>query len=192
MKTNKDNYRALYIHGYMGQENGNASRLVRKELEDRNLPIILDAPSFPVTEREKMHEMLKKLQEENQYDFAIASSLGAFYTMQADFPTRILVNTAMPKDLRAIKESDPAGNPLITEEFLVGLEQDKKAFFENVKIPEWKENTLLIYGTEDTVAHSKDLLEPLADGLKIYHIPMEHRMSEVGAKAIGEILGKMC
>ncbi len=39
----------LYVHGYLGSGNGNASRLIRAALDRRGIAYQLDAPQFPVT-----------------------------------------------------------------------------------------------------------------------------------------------
>ena len=103
-----DDLRILYVHGYMGHGNGPSSQLIRAELDKRGISYTLDAPELPVTDPAKMKTILDGLTASGSYDFAIGSSLGALYVMQLSGPDKILINPALPEDLKAIRESEQA------------------------------------------------------------------------------------
>ena len=113
----------LYVHGYMGHGDGNASKLVRAALDRRGVAYQLDAPEFPVTEPDKMDEKLAELIP--QYKYVVASSMGAFYAMQHSEKFTILVNPALPENLRAIREKEAGQHPKLTDGLLDRLEKDE-------------------------------------------------------------------
>ena len=119
----------LYVHGYLGSGNGQSSKLVRGEFQAHGIPVKLNAPQFPVTEPRTMHEKLNQLLENNTYDFVVASSLGAIYVMQIPGVKKILVNIAVPDNLRRIRKEDPDNNnQYLTDSFLNYLEDEKNFF----------------------------------------------------------------
>ena len=181
--------RLLYVHGYLGHGNGSAARNLREALEKRGIQYTLDAPDFPVTEPEQMKEMLDCLLNEGGYDCVIASSLGAFYVMQAAGPERILVNPALPVNLRTIREQNPEGNSALTDEFLGALQNRCDAFFSSGAWEYIVSRTWLLYGTQDTVAGNEDYFgRYFHDASRIFHVDMEHRLDRAGAEKVCEIL----
>ena len=184
--------RLLYVHGYLGKGNGSAAQHLREALEKSGIRYTLDSPDFPVTNPERMKETLDSLLSEGGYDCVIASSLGAFYVMQAAGPERILVNPALPENLRTIREKNPEGNPALTNEFLDALQNRCDTFFGSGAWQEFGPRTRLLYGTLDTVAGNEEFFDRyFHDESRIFHVDMEHRLDDAGAEKVCEILETM-
>jgi len=188
MKTLK----LLYVHGYLGHGNGSASRLLKAELDKRGISYSLDAPDFPVTKPELMSEQLQKRMTEGNYDYVIASSLGAFYTLQTFGPMRILVNPALPENLRAIRDAAPEENPELTDELLEKLQEGVDYFFRYCHDDESVFLTYFVYGTRDTIAGNEAFFSRYYRVKShIFHVDMEHRLDPAGAEQVCDILEKL-
>ena len=184
--------RILYVHGYLGHGGGSASQKLRAALERRGIEFQLDAPEFPVTDRDAMKALLGDCVQSRRYDYFVASSLGAFYVMQTFGPMRILVNPAMPKDLRRIRDEAPEENPALTEEFLAGLERDKEHFLRNCMDDESLFLTYFIYGSRDEVAdNAAELGEHFHLDGYTFSVDMGHRMEDSGAEKVCDIIGML-
>lgn len=181
--------KVLYVHGYLGSGNGHSSQLIRREFESQGIPVSIEAPQFSVTEPEKMHEVLLKLIEENNYDYVVASSLGAFYVMQIPGIKKILINIALPDNLRQIKARDPANNPNLTSLFLDCIEQAKEQFFSGVFNDNIKHETFVIFGNRDDIAPNEVFLKQyFNDKSRIFYLDMGHKLDEIGARKVIEII----
>lgn len=183
----------LYVHGYLGHGNGSASQLIKTELDKRGIPYSLDAPDFPVTKPSLMREMLPDMIAGGHYDYVIASSLGAFYTMQTFGPFRILINPAMPENFKAIRDSEPADkNPQLTDEFIEKLQESADYFFDVCHDDESVFLTYLVYGNQDTIAGNEDFLKDYYhDESHIFHVDMEHKLDKTGAEKVCDIIEKI-
>jgi len=180
----------LYIHGYLGQGNGSSSVSIKNALDKKGIRYVLYAPEFPVTEPEKMFEMLEGLKKD--YDYLVASSLGAFYTMQTFGNYKILVNPALPENLKAIKNQDPENNPKLTDSFLDKLEKYIDEFLNGWAFSfddEPKFYTYLIYGTRDNIAGNETFFSKYFNrDSHIFHVDMEHKLDDTGAEKVVDII----
>ena len=184
-----EDIKILYVHGYLGSGNGHSSELIRKEFDSRGIPVVLDAPDFPVIKPEETKDKIRDLIEKSRYDCIVASSLGAFYSMQIPGIKKILVNTAMPENLKKIRDLDPEQNPGLSSEFISTLEKEKENFFSEVFNEEYKKETYLIYGTRDIIAPNEEFLKLYYnDESRVFHIDMEHKMDEQGSKKVFELI----
>lgn len=180
----------LYVHGYMGHGDGNASKLVRAALDRRGIAYQLDAPEFPVTEPDKMEEMLAELIP--QYKYVVASSMGAFYAMQHSERHTVLVNPALPENLRAIREKEAGQHPKLTDGLLDRLEKDEAHFFDTALGlfgDEYVFTTYFVFGDRDDVAGNEALFRqyyPLESHM--CHADMGHIMEPAGAEKVAEII----
>ena len=182
--------RILYVHGYMGSENGSASQLIRAELDRRGINYTLNAPQFDPTDPEGMKKDLERYMEEA--DLVIASSMGAFYVMQATGPTRILINPALPANLKKIHDEKPESNPKLTEELLKTLQTEIDRFFEKGIDEESISQTYLVFGTRDTVAgNEEEFCKYYIDDSHIFHVDMEHKVDASGAKTVCDIIERL-
>ncbi len=179
----------LYVHGYLGHGNGNASQLVREVLEKRGLDFQLDAPQFDVTDPEAMKKVFSGMA--TDYDFVVASSLGALYAAMYAEGFRILVNPALPKDLRKIRDEDPENNTNLTDDFLDWLEGEVDWFFDHSIDDEELFFTYLIFGDDDKVAGNRVLFEAHYPEKHIDGANMGHRMAPAGAEKVADILEKL-
>ncbi|WP_026512019.1 YqiA/YcfP family alpha/beta fold hydrolase [Butyrivibrio sp. LC3010] len=181
----------LYVHGYLGSGNGHSSEMLRGEFKARGIHANIEAPQFPVTEPEVMHKMLYTLIENNHYDYVVASSLGAFYVMQIPEIKKILINPAIPDNLRIIKESDSDSNPMLTSSFLDHIETEKEFFFSDKFNVSFMQETYLIYGTRDNIAPNEKLFKQYYDDESmISHVDMEHKLNRKGAAVVVELICK--
>ena len=184
-----DPIKVLYVHGYLGSGNGHSSNLIRREFQSQGISVRLDAPQFSVTEPEKMHATLLKLIEENDYDYVVASSLGAFYVMQIPGIKKNLVNIALPDNLRRIKALDPENNSNLTPAFLDSIEREKEHFFLETFDDSFKQETFVLYGNWDDIAHNEDFLSHYYDDeSRIHHLDMGHKLDEIGARKVVDII----
>ena len=179
----------LYVHGYLGHENGNASQLVSEALEKRGLVYQLDAPQFDVTDPKAMKEVFSGMAMD--YDYVVASSLGALYAMMYAGGFRILVNPALPKDLRKIRNEDPENNTKLTDTSLNGLEDKVSWFFDHSIDDEELFFTYFVFGDHDEVAGNRSVFEGHYPNNHIDGVSMEHKMSPAGAEKVVDILEKL-
>lgn len=183
----------LYVHGYMGSGNGNASKLVRAALDRRGIEYQLDAPQFPVMEPDKMDRELARLIP--QYNYIVASSMGAFYAMQYSERFAILVNPALPENLRAIRDKEAGRHPDLTDELLNRLEKDKTQFFDTTHGlfgDEYVFTTYFVFGDRDDIAGNEAFLGryyPLES--HVFHADMGHIMEAAGAEKVADIIEKL-
>ena len=187
----EEKIKILYVHGYMGHGGGNAS--IKAALDRRGIAYQLDAPQFPVTEPDEMHKKLAKLIP--QYTYVVASSMGAFYAMQYSERFTILVNPAMPENLRTIRDKEAGQHPELTDELLDRLEQDKAYFFDTVLGlfgDEYIHTTYFVFGEKDDIAGNEALLSqyyPLESHM--YHADMGHIMEPAGAEKVADIIEEL-
>ena len=183
----------LYVHGYLGHGNGSASQLIKAELDKRGVQYSLDAPDFPVTKPSLMRKMLTELIAGGKYDYVIASSLGAFYAMQTFGPFRILINPAMPENLKAIRDSEPAEkNPQLTDEFIEKIQKTADYFFDVCHDEESVFLTYLVYGNQDAIAGNEDFFKHYYyDESHFFLVDMEHKLDKIGAEKVCDIIEKI-
>ena len=185
-----DKLRILYVHGYMGSGNGSASQLVRAELDRRGIDYTLNAPQFDPTDPKGMKKDLKRYMQEA--DLVIASSMGAFYVMQTPGSTRILINPALPANLKKIHDEKPENNPKLTEELLKTLQTGIDRFFEKGIDEESISQTYLVFGTRDTVAgNEEEFRKYYNDDSHIFHVDMEHKVDASGARTVCDIIERL-
>lgn len=183
----------LYIHGYMGSGNGNASKLVKAALDRRGIEYQLDAPQFPVTEPDQMDGKLKELIP--QYDYIVASSMGAFYAMQYSECFTILVNPALPENLRVIRDKETGRHPDLTDGLLDRLEAEQKRFFDTTLGlfgDEYVFATYFVFGDRDDIAGNEAFFRryyPLES--HVFHADMGHIMEAAGAEKVADIIEKL-
>ncbi|SKB93158.1 Uncharacterised protein family (UPF0227) [Lachnospiraceae bacterium] len=178
-----------YVHGYLGHGNGHSSELIRREFQSHGISVKIDAPQFPVTEPKKMHELLHTLIQTNKYDCVVASSLGAFYVMQIPEIKKILVNIALPDNLRMIMYSDRDNNPELTESFLDCIESEKESFFSNMLTENLPQETFILYGLKDDIAPNEAYLKQYYnDQSRIFHVDMAHKLDPKGASKVVDII----
>ncbi len=184
----------LYVHGYLGRGDCSSSQKVRAELEKRGIEFTLDAPDFPVTEPDKMKDILEKVSGEHKYDYIIASSLGAFYCMHLISPFLILINPAMPENLYRIRENEPGQHPKLTDEFLELLEKEKDYIF-NICVPDDDDEvrfcSYFILGTKDDIADNRALIKRSYPESHISYVDMGHIVSEAGAEKVVDLIEKL-
>ena len=179
----------LYVHGYLGSGNGHSSRLLRQEFISRGIPCILDAPDFPVTRPKEMRTMIKKLVEEKGYDCIVASSLGAFYSMQIPIIKKILVNIALPENLMQIRASDPEHNQGLSDEFFSEVNREKDVFFSEIFDKSFRRQSYVVYGTRDRIAPNEGFFKQYYnDESRICHVDMEHKLDEKGTRKVFELI----
>lgn len=179
----------LYVHGYLGSGNGHSSRLLRQEFISRGIPCILDAPDFPVTRPMETRTMIEKLIEEKVYDCIVASSLGAFYSMQIPSIKKILVNIALPENLMEIKASDPDHNQGLSDDFFSEINREKDVFFSEIFDNDFRRQSYVVYGTRDSIAPNEGFLKKYYnDESRVFHIDMEHKLDEEGARKVFELI----
>ena len=179
----------LYVHGYLGSAHGHSSELIRSEFASRGTPHILDAPGFNVTNPVETKNRIISLIETNHYDYVVASSLGAFYTMQIPDIKKILINPALPENLKQIRDLDPDNNRELTSEFLSEIDREKKAFFSEAFNDNFRQKSYVIYGARDMIAPNEDFLKQYYnDESRVFHIDMEHKLDEKGAYKVFEII----
>jgi len=170
----------LYVHGLNGHENGSASKLVKEALKEKGIKAIVDAPRFRVTDPAKMQELLTK--EIEAHDIVIASSLGAFYTMQQKGKPKILINPALPENIEKLNDKG------VTPELLQELESQKAQFFANLD-DDVKAETTFIFGDQDTLAPNSQFFESqYQQPDKAFHVDMGHKVDEIGAAKVAEIV----
>ncbi len=189
MNAMEKTIKILYVHGYLGSGNGHSSELIRHEFVSRGMQHILDAPDFPVTKPGETKRMIQNLIEKNGYNYIVASSLGAFYSMQVPGTIKILVNIALPDNLKLIRDLDPKHNPELTAEFFSEINREKDYFFSEVFNEDYRQQSYVIYGIRDSIAPNEGFLKQYYnDGSKIWHIDMEHKLDETGANKIFELI----
>lgn len=181
--------RILYVHGYLGSAHGHSSELIRHEFDSRGIPHILDAPGFNVTNPIETKKRIISLIETKHYDYVVASSLGAFYTMQIPDIKKILINPALPENLMRIRDLDPNNNCDLTSEFFYEIDREKDVFFSEFFNAEFRQNSYVIYGTRDMIAPNEDFLEQYYnDESRVFHVDMEHKLDEKGAYKVFQII----
>ncbi len=179
----------LYVHGYLGSGNGGSSKRIRAELAKRGIGFNLDAPQFPVTDHDAMHAKLSGLSRSGEYDIVIASSLGAFYTMQHPGRFRILINPALPKDLKAIRDRDPENNKELTDELLAALGSDLKNFESYCDDDEEIFEKYYVFGDRDDVTGGAAAMAPYFNyDPHIFHVDMGHIVEGSGAAKVCDIV----
>lgn len=181
----------LYIHGYLGKAFGNSWQILKKSLGMSLPEFTITSGSFSVTNPGKMRKEMDKYLKEDDYDYIVASSLGAFYAMQTFGQKKILINPAMPKDLRALRDMDPLAHPSLTDEFLEELEREKEIFFNEIKNEASLKETFFIFGDHDDVAHNKELIMKNYPKDHIFDANMGHILEESGADKVLEILNML-
>ncbi len=183
----------LYIHGYMGSGDGNASKLVKAALDRRGIEYQLDAPQFPVTEPDKMDKELGDLIP--KYNYVVASSMGAFYAMRYQASFTILVNPALPENLRVIRDKETGRHPDLTDGLLDRLEAEQKRFFDTTLGlfgDEYVFATYFIFGDRDDVVGNEAFFRryyPLES--HVFHADMGHIMEEAGAEKVVDIIERL-
>ncbi len=184
--------RILYVHGYEGHGNGKSSKLVRDALDKRGIKYELDAPQFPVTEPDEMSQMLSDLIHEHKYRYVVASSMGAIYALPYVSPCVILVNPALPKNLRAIRDAEPEKHPALTDELLAKLEEETEVFFKyTIDFENWFV-TYFVFGEHDDVAGNEEFFfNHYHQKNHIYHADMGHIMEPAGAEKVVDIIEYM-
>ena len=61
----------LYVHGYLGHANGNASKLIKAELDKRNIECEVDAPPIPILNPKLAVDYIRAI--DREYDVIVAS-----------------------------------------------------------------------------------------------------------------------
>lgn len=184
--------RILYVHGYEGHGDGHSSRLVMEALDSLGVDYELDAPEFPVTEPAEMEARLSKLINDGHYNVIVASSLGAFYTMRHSETFTILVNPALPENLRDIRDADPEKHPKLTDEFLERLERAKDFFFDHTFAmfdDEHVFGTYFVFGDHDNIAGNETFFrEYYHREDHFFNVDMGHILEPAGAAKVAEII----
>ena len=179
----------LNVHGYLGSANGHSSELIRNEFASRGIPILLDAPGFSVTNSDETKEKIKRLIHKENYDYIVASSLGAFYSMQIPGIKKILINIALPENLKRIRDLDTEHNPELSEQFVAKISREKETFFSEVFDESYRQETYVIYGTRDEIAPNEEFFKQYyTEESRVFHIDMEHKLDAEGAKKVFEII----
>lgn len=158
----------LYVHGYNGHPDGSSAQLLRKVLKEKNIKAIVDAPAIPFLEPEKV---AKFIEEQEDYDLIVASSLGAFFSMIKGEACKILVNVAKPEDLLKIE-------PNISKEYIDSLYKARGMVLGH------QEKTAFIFGSRDTIAQNKSYIEENYFYRLSKTIDMDHHLDEVGINAV--------
>ncbi len=173
----------LYVHGYMGKGNGSASRLLKDVCEKCSLDFELDAPQFPVSDPDAMKKALSE--RIDKYDYIVASSLGAFYLLQTEAPRKILVNPALPENLRRIKANAPAENPDLTDAFIDRLERDFNAGAEKFFSADAASKCDFIFGKNDDIAPNEAAYASrFPEPPRAIRVDMGHKLNADGAGAV--------
>lgn len=169
----------LYVHGLLGKANGNSSRMIRKELENRNLDFEVIAPEIIFDSVKSARRQILKYAAD--CDLIIASSLGAFCTMLTSGDKKILINPAMPENIED-------NNLMDDENFISEMYKYRDRFFEDWIDNEIRSETKVILGTEDVIAPNSKIIKDNFYSKNIYELDMEHRLSEEGAKLVVDII----
>ena len=137
----------------------------------------------------KLKELILK------YDYIVASSMGAFYAMQYSECLTILVNPALPENLRAIRDKETGQHPDLTEELLDRLEADQKRFLDTTLGlfgDEYVFTSYFVFGDRDDIAGNEAFFHryyPLES--HVFHADMGHIMDASGAEKVADIIEKL-
>jgi hypothetical protein len=121
--------------------------------------------------------------------------MGAFYAMQYSERLTILVNPALPENLRAIRDKEVGQHPDLMDELLARLEDDKERFFETTLGlfgDEYVFATYFVFGDRDDIAGNEAFFRryyPLES--HVFHADMGHIMEEAGAEKVVDIIEKL-
>ena len=170
----------LYVHGYLGKANGNSSQLLKKAFEANDVDVEIFAPAIPL---ENIHSVKSYIENiSKNYDFIVASSMGAMLSMQIAGKPKILINPAMPKDIKNIPNS-------FSDDDFIYMEKLVDNFFNNYLDLEFKEETYFIFGSNDDVAHNYDFIAKNYYADNIYLINgMSHSVDINGANKVVDIV----
>ena len=174
--------RALYVHGFGGSANGESSKIVLKALKEafpkENIELI--APAIPYMNPKEAVDFITSLSD--KVDLVVASSLGAFYTSLVDNVKKLLINPAMPEDVKRISPDIPYK---MFEE-LVCINNLREH-----KINDLKMNTYLMFGQNDEVLNNKSFYSDRYLESHIYNFNGMHRISEKDVRDLVHVLKDM-
>lgn len=169
----------LYVHGYLGSANGSSSRLLKQVLAENNIDAIVDAPSIPVSNPNEAITMLQNIC--SDYDVIVASSLGAFYTMQISGEFKILINPADPEDVANL--STPPTVDVIDE-----LRFQKNRFIDDWFDLEVKSELFMIFGTADDIATRNKWLRSFCYPDMLFEVDCGHKANYECMKKVVDII----
>lgn len=169
----------LYVHGFGGNGEGSSAKLLKESLKLNNIDANVIAPTFPYMNPNECVDMIKSMSKD--VDLIVASSLGAFYSMQVLGKFKVLVNLAMPENLYKLDED-------IGTEFMYDLNFQKDMFFTHYLDSEFRYETFLICGNQDTLATNKEIIEENFYKERIYSVNMGHKLDETGAQKVCELI----
>ena len=152
----------LYVHGFLGKPNGESSKIIKKIFNESEVY----APEIPFMDPDKSLNLIRKLAPE--YDLIIASSLGAFYSMQQCGTYKILINPAMPDDLLNLNWSLP-------NEYINLLRDQFFKFQDNLDF-EQKNETYVVFGKNDDIANNQELFNKLYYHNHIKYLEIKHKL----------------
>ena len=170
--------RILYVGG--GSENDNADKLIKAELDKRGISYSFDAPEFALGDPGKMAN-LSLFADSSQYEYIIASSLGAFYSLPVSGSFRILINPVLPSNLSADQgfNADFLDKLRICQDYYLNVYHNNENSFD----------TYLIFGALDDIARNEEFFKKYYnDENHILHIDMGHNLNEAGAEKVCGII----
>lgn len=175
-------YKILYVHGYGGTADGASSKLIKKMFSDAGIDVEIDAPSFPLDNPRACVELISK--RSIGKDLVIGSSFGALMCMFLAGPRKLLINPAIPDDIRKL-------NVDYSEDTLKSLDADLNKLLNDYVDVEFKNSTYFIFGKTDVVAKNKSLIEKFYYADNIFELDMGHSMVESVAKDFIDVFNKL-
>lgn len=169
----------LYVHGYEGRENGSSSDFLRKEFKSRGIDCEVYAPSIPLNNPDEAIDFIFK--NSKDCDYVVASSMGAFYAMMVSSRFKILVNLALPKDLKNTI-------PSIDDNLIKKMNSHLEDFTVHCLDSEYRYESFFVIGDNDEVVMDNNFIEENYYPDRIYHVDMEHKLNEVGAKKVVDLI----
>ena len=173
--------RVLYVHGFGGGANGDSAKLVKKCLEKVFDDFEFLAPSIPYLDPKKATEFISDVG--SDCDLIVASSLGAFYSSICPGAYKVLINPALPDNVKKIypEMSDDYYNDLCAV-------KDRLEF---VVDNDFRYETYLIFGTKDDVCSNEGYYSCLYWKSHISECDMNHKFCEDGADALIDVVKKI-
>lgn len=153
----------LYVHGFLGHENGSASKAIRELFPNDEVY----APAIPfINPKEAVKFVEEKAKE---YDLLIASSLGCLFSLRVRNIPKILINIAFKDTIDKIYDESKKDNPNLPDKkwYLQELESitPQHAWERNNKDVDIysQNNVYYIFGENDTIAQNDRNIDRLIE-----------------------------
>ena len=151
----------MYVHGFLSSGQSGTVKMLQTLMPNATL-VAEDIPVHP----EEAMDMLRKMQEEEQPDLIIGTSMGGMYTEMLRGSDRILVNPAfeMGNTMSSMTGKQTFQNPrkdgvqelMVTKGLIKEYKDITEQCFQNITAEE-KEKVFGLFGDNDPVVHTFDL-----------------------------------